>query len=169
MNAAASATAVRSDAPRPSVVISLSVETPWKPATTHTFPWASASRTRSPFTSRILALPWTLSVMIPTWLPVKETASRPRSASAMHINAMVLRSPIVRSMSISRPGCVRETASASAIRLSVSLPIAETTTTTSLPRRRVKATCSATALMRSASATDVPPYFCTIRATVGTR
>ena len=43
--------------PRPSVVISFSVETPWKPATTQTLPAASASRTRSPLTSRILALP----------------------------------------------------------------------------------------------------------------
>ena len=69
--------------PRPSVVISWSVLTPWKPATTRTLPAASASRTRSPLTSRILALLCIVSVMMPTWLPVKLTASMPRSASAM--------------------------------------------------------------------------------------
>ena len=68
-------------------------------------------------------------------------------------------------MSISRPGWVVETLSAREIRLSVALPIADTTTITSLPRRFVIATLSATALMRSGSATDVPPYFWTIRAT----
>ena len=151
------------------VVISFSVDTPWNPATTQTLPAARASRTRSPLTSRILALPWTLSVMMPTWLPVKETASMSRSARAMQTSAMLLRSPMVSSMSISRPGKVAETALARAMRLSVSLPIADTTTTRSCPWRRVKATCSATALMRSASATEVPPYFWTIRATGATR
>ena len=47
----------------------------------------------------------------------------------------------------------------------MALPIADTTTITSLPRFFVNATLSATALMRSGSATDVPPYFWTIRAT----
>ena len=83
----------------------------------------------------------------------------------MHSSAMLLRSPTVSSMSISRPGWVVETALARAIRLSVSLPMALTTTTTPWPSPRVKAMCSATARMRSASATDVPPYFWTIRAT----
>jgi hypothetical protein len=44
-------------------------------------------------------------------------------------------------------------------------PIAETTTTTSLPDFRVATMRSATRLIRSASATDEPPYFCTINAT----
>src|SRR5215510_11422908 len=43
--------------------------------------------------------------------------------------------------------------------------MAETTTTTSLPARRVRTTCSATARMRPASATDVPPNFCTSKVT----
>ena len=47
----------------------------------------------------------------------------------------------------------------------MALPIADTTTTTSLPWRFVIGTFSATARMRSGSATDVPPYFWTIRAT----
>ena len=103
--------------------------------------------------------------MIPTWLPVKLIASTPMSASAMHSSAIDTRSPVVSSMSSSRPGCVDDTELASAIRLSVALPIADTTTTTSLPCRLVNATFSATAFMRSGSATDVPPYFWTISAT----
>ena len=101
----------------------------------------------------------TVSVMMPTWLPVKLTASMPRSARAMHSSAMEMRSPVVSSMSISRPGWVFDTSLASLMRLSVVLPIALGTTTTSLPWRRVNATFSATARMRSGSATEVPPYF----------
>ena len=41
------------------------------------------------------------------------------------------------------------------------MPIADTTTTTSSPARRVRATWSATARMRSGSATEVPPNFWT--------
>ena len=47
---------MRSDAPRPRVVISCSVETPWNPATTQTFPSASAARTRSPLHLQDLGL-----------------------------------------------------------------------------------------------------------------
>lgn len=107
----------------------------------------------------------TVSVMMPAWLPVKLLASMPRSASAMHSSAMLMRSPVVMSMSSSRPGWVLDTSLASLMRLSVDLPIALGTTMTSLPCRLVNATFSATARMRSGSATDVPPYFCTIRAT----
>ena len=103
--------------------------------------------------------------MIPTWLPVKLLASMPRSASAMHSSAIDTRSPVVSSMSISRPGSAFETSLASLIRLSVDLPIADTATTTSLPWRFVNAMCSATARIRSGSATDVPPNFWTMRAT----
>ena len=107
--------------------------------------------------------------MMPTWLPVKLTASMPRSASAMHSSAI-------------------ETALAGGeqhVHLAAGLGVgdvvgqrdevvgglahrATTTTTTSLPWRRVKATFSATARMRSGSATEVPPYFWTIRATGST-
>ena len=110
-------------------------------------------------------MPWAVSVMMPTWLPVKLTASTPRSARAIVNSAADTRSPVVSSMSISRPGRVVDTCEARAIRLSVALPIAETTTTTSWPWRLVMATFSATARIRSGSATEVPPYFCTIRAT----
>ncbi len=103
--------------------------------------------------------------MIPTWLPVKLTAGTPRSARAIVSSAAETRSPVVSSMSISRPGRVVDTWEARAIRLSVALPIADTTTTTSWPWRLVICTFSATARMRSGSATEVPPYFWTIRAT----
>ena len=83
----------------------------------------------------------------------------------MHNSAIDTRSPVVSSMSISRPGSAFETSLASLIRLSVDLPIADTATTTSLPCRFVNAMCSATARMRSGSATDVPPNFWTMRAT----
>src|SRR3954453_18260552 len=83
------------------------------------------------------------------------------SCSAMHSSAVALRSPAVMSMSISRPGRMVATSDARRISSSVSLPIALTTTTTSLPCRRVRATWSATWRMRSGSATEVPPNFWT--------
>ena len=127
---------------------------------------ASASRSRSARTSRILALVWLVSVMMPAWLPVNDVAATPRSASAMHSSAMALRSPAVISMSISRPGWAATPAFGEAEQLVGLLAHgADTTTTTSLPWRRVRATWSATARMRSASATEVPPNFWTTRAT----
>ena len=78
---------------------------------------------------------------------------------------MALRSPAVMSMSISRPGRTSDTSPARRISSSVSLPMALTTTTTSLPWRTVRATWSATSRMRSGSATDVPPNFWMTRAT----
>ena len=53
---------------------------------------------------------------------------------------MALRSPAVISMSISRPGWVSDTWLARCRSSSVSLPMAETATTTWLPRRTVRAT-----------------------------
>ena len=144
-----------------------SVETPWNPATTATLPSASASRSRSPRISRILALRWAVSVTIPAWEPVNETAASPPSMMAMHKSAIEMRSPEVSSMSISRAVGSRDTSWASRSRSSVVLPIAETTTTTSSPARRVRTMCSATARIRSGSATEVPPNFCTSRLTTG--
>lgn len=135
---------------------------PWKPATTATFLSAIAARTRSPFTSRIFAFVCTVSVMMPTCEPVKLTASTPTSCSAMHKSAMLMRSPVVSSMSISRLGGFADTWCASCKRLSVALPIAETTITRSCPAARVAAIWRATLRIRSGSATDVPPYFCTM-------
>ena len=160
---AARATAVVSEPPRPRNVISRSVDTPWAPPTTATWPSAIASLMRSGLTSRILALRCSVSVRKPAWLPVKLAAGQPISSSAITTSAVALRSPAVISMSISRPGGFFETWLARWISSSVSLPMAETTTTTSL-LRRVRTMFSATARMRSGSATDVPPYFWTTKA-----
>ena len=84
------------------------------------------------------------------------------------MRAVALRSPAVMSMSISRPARSEETSDARRSRSSVSLPMALTTSTTWSPRFRVRATWSATARIRSASATDVPPNFCTTRPTPST-
>src|SRR3954447_8692128 len=112
------------------------------------------------------ALPCDASVMTPAWLPVKERASRPRLPMAMASNAMEMRSPAVNSMSSSRPGGSGVTCSARSSSSSVVSPIAETTTTTSLPSRRVSTMRCATRLIESASATDDPPYFCTTSPTL---
>src|SRR6266851_2939729 len=57
-SAAASATAVVSDPPRPRVVTSRSSVTPWKPATTGTLPPLSSSRMRSGLMAWIRAREW---------------------------------------------------------------------------------------------------------------
>src|SRR5215218_108403 len=164
--AAARATAVVSEPPRPSVVTSCAVETPWKPATITTLPSARASLMRPARTSRMRALPCRVSVMMPACDPVNDLAVTPRSAIAIASRDMAMRSPAVSSMSISRGGGSGETRLASATRSSVLSPMAETTTTTSLPAWRVATTRSATRRIRGASATEVPPYFWTTRAMV---
>ncbi len=79
-SAAASATAVVSEPPRPSVVTScVDVDTPWKPATRTILSSSSASWIRVARTSTIFAFVWTWSVTMPACEPVKETASCPRS------------------------------------------------------------------------------------------
>src|SRR5271155_3856695 len=113
----------------------------------------------------ILALVCEVSVMIPAWLPVRDTASAPSSARAMHMSDMDIRSPALTSMSYSRGGGDLLTPRARSISSSVVLPIALTTTTTESPDRLVRATCSATDRMRSAPAREVPPNFWTRRAT----
>ena len=111
------------------------------------------------------ALPWTASVMTPAWLPVKERASWPRFAMAMASRAIEMRSPLVSSMSSSRPGGSGVTWFARSRSSSVVSPMAETTTQTALPALRVSTIRRATRLMLSASATEEPPYFCTTRLT----
>jgi hypothetical protein len=86
---------------------------------------------------------------------------------AMASSAMEMRSPLDRSMSSSRGAGIGATSAASASSSSVVSPIALTATTTSCPARRVSTMRLATRLMLSASATDEPPYFCTISATIG--
>src|SRR6266566_5070172 len=83
-SAAARATAVASEPPRPSVVTSCeSAEMPWKPATSTILPASSASLILVARTSAIFALPWTVSVTMPAWDPVSEIASCPRSWTAI--------------------------------------------------------------------------------------
>ena len=76
---------------------------------------------------------------------------------------MEIRSPVLTSMSYSRGGCTLLTEFARWISSSVVLPMALTTATTSDPWRRDRAMWSATARMRSASPTEVPPNFWTTR------
>jgi hypothetical protein len=84
---------------------------------------------------------------------------------AIASSAIEMRSPAVSSMSSSRPAGTGLTCEARSSSSSVVSPMADTTTTTSLPALRVSTIRSATRLMRSALATDEPPYFCTISAT----
>ena len=72
-----------------------------------------------------------------------------------------MRSPVLTSMSYSRGGWVALTELARWMSSSVVLPMALTTATTSVPWRRVRAMWSATARIRSASPTEVPPNFWT--------
>ena len=144
----------------------VSWETPWKPATIATAPASSASRIRPGVTSMIRALPCALSVITPACEPVNERASTPALWIAIASSAMQIRSPAVSSMSSSRPGGSGVTCWARSSSSSVVSPIADTTTTTSCPARRVATIRSATRLIRSASATEEPPYFCTTSPTL---
>src|SRR3954468_17073764 len=72
-----------------------------------------------------------------------------------------MRSPVESSMSISRGSGRSETSLAMRIRSSVVFPRADSTATTRLPFSARAAIRSAARLMRSASATDVPPNFIT--------
>ncbi len=58
----------------------------------------------------------------------------------MHNSDMEIRSPELNSMSTSREGCTELTSLANRTRSSVVLPMALTTTTTSSPARRERAT-----------------------------
>jgi hypothetical protein len=152
LSAAASATAVVSEPPRPSVVMSLvSWDTPWNPATIAIAPSSSAACSRPGVTSMMRALPCDEVVMTPACEPVYERASKPRLWIAMASNAIEMRSPDVNSMSSSRPAGSGLTWCASSRSSSVVSPIAETTTTTSSPALRAVTIRSATRLIRSAS------------------
>ncbi|OIQ64376.1 hypothetical protein GALL_540730 [mine drainage metagenome] len=116
----------------------------------------------------IRARPCTSSVMTPAWDPVNDRASTPRFAIAIASSAIEMRSPAVSSMSSSRFGGTGEISWARSRSSSVVSPMAETTTTTSSPARFASVIRFATRLMDSALATDEPPYFWTMRATVST-
>ena len=131
------------------------------------WPPSSASRTRSGVTSAMRALPCTSSVMMPACEPVKDSAVAPRSLIAIDTKAMDILSPAVSSMSSSRPCGFDDTELARSSSSSVVSPMAETTTQTWLPAFWVSIMRLATCLILSASPTDEPPYFCTIRAKSG--
>ena len=119
-------------------------------------------------TSTIRALVWLVSVTIPACEPVSEIARWPRSLIAIAHSAQEIRSPVESSMSISRGSGSGETSSAIRISSSVVLPRADRTATTRLPDSRWATIRRAAALIRSASATDVPPNFITtVSGTVG--
>src|SRR3954465_7939098 len=112
-------------------------------------------------TSMMRARPWEEPGMTPAWEPVKDRADKPNDWIAIASSAIEMRSPAVRSMSSSRPGGSGDTCCASSSSSSVVSPMAETTTQTSCPAFFVSTIRSATRLMRSASDTEEPPYFCT--------
>ena len=139
----------------------VSWETPWNPATIAIEPASIALTMRPGVMSMILARPWAESVITPACDPVNDCALWPSWAMAIASRAIEMRSPAVSSMSSSRGGGSGVTCSARSRSSSVVSPIAETTTTTSLPARLVLTMRWATRLMPVASATDEPPYFCT--------
>jgi hypothetical protein len=126
------------------------------------FSLSRPARMRSARTSRISALVCDSSVTIPAWEPVREMARWPRSWIAIAHSAQEMRSPVESSMSISRGSGLAETSSAMPISSSVVLPRAESTATTLWPSSRFCTMRAAARLMRSASATEVPPNFMTI-------
>ena len=107
------------------------------------------------------ALVWEVSVTMPACEPVSEMARWPRSLMAMAHSAHEIRSPVDSSMSISRRSGSGETSSAIAMSSSVVFPRADRTATTRLPDSRWATIRLAARLIRSASATDVPPNFMT--------
>ena len=117
---------------------------------------------RSVLICKILAREWEASVTIPTCAPVREIAGCPNSWSAILIRAIVTCSPVDKSISISLRLGFWEISRAKFTKASVLLPIADTTTTTRLPRSTVACTLFATARIFSVVPTDVPPYFWTI-------
>jgi len=107
------------------------------------------------------ALVWEVSVTMPACEPVSEIARWPRSWMAIAHSAQEMLSPVESSMSSSRGSGRGETSSAMARSSSVVEPRADSTATTAVPASRLAATRCAARLMRSASATDVPPNFMT--------
>ena len=153
--------------PRPSVVMSKSSEAPWKPATITIRPAASSCSILAVSMPAMRARPKTASVRIPACTPLRLIASLPSSCSAIESSVEETASPVENSMSSSRGRGLLVTSFASAISRSVVSPIAETTATTRSPPAARSAMRRATCVMRSASATELPPYFWTTSAPLG--
>src|SRR6478736_7779627 len=103
---------------------------------------------------------------MPACGPVRLIAGTPRPWSAIDSSVALWCSPVARRTSSSRGSGSSVMAAARPRSSSVVSPIADTTTTRSLPAARSRAIRRATRLMRSASATEEPPYFWTTRGAV---
>ena len=158
------ATAVVSEPPRPSVVISPCPVIPWNPATTTTLPSSNASIILSGSNSKIRPLLKASLVLMPACAPVKEIAFCPASWKAIAIKAMDTCSPVVKSMSISRPYVLEVICFANATKSSVVSPIADTTITILSPGCLPFKTRCTIARILSGVATELPPNFFTINA-----
>ncbi len=101
---------------------------------------------------------------MPAWGPERATADRPMRFRAMARRVQETISPVERRRSSSRSSGLSVIWPARASSSSVVWPMAETTTTRRSPASRRRAMRSATLRMRWASATEVPPYFWTMRA-----
>ena len=99
-----------------------------------------------------------------TWKAFNETAFSPNSETAIARDAIEICSPEVKSISNSRLFGVSDNSYALFIKASVLPAGAETTTITSCPAFLYLTTRLATSFTRSALATEVPPYFCIIKA-----
>ena len=98
---------------------------------------------------------------MPACDPENDSAWQPRSFSTIAASAHEIRSPVESSMSISRGSGRADTSLAIRISSSVVFPRADSTATTRLPSSARAAIRSAARLIRSASATEVPPNFIT--------
>ena len=102
-----------------------------------------------------------VSVTIPACEPVSEIARWPRSLIAIAHSAHEIRSPVESSMSISRASGVGETSSADGDQLVGRLPARREHGDDPLALLARLDDPLAARLMRSASATEVPPNFIT--------
>ena len=164
LTAAATATAERSEPPRPSVVMRSRGPMPWKPAITGTCPAFIRSISAEPSISSTRALPCAPSVRIGTCQPCQDRASTPSAWRAMAVRPVVTCSPVATTTSYSRASCSGDRSVQYFTSWLVTPDMAETTTATSLPASTSRFTRRATLRIRSRSATEVPPNFITIRA-----
>ena len=100
---------------------------------------------------------------MPACGPVRLMAGTPSPWRAIDSSVAAWCSPVARRTSSSRGSGSSVIAAARPSSSSVVSPMAETTTTRSWPAARSRAIRRATRLMRSASATEEPPYFWTTR------
>ena len=112
----------------------------------------------------ILARPWPPSVRIGICQPSQERAVTLRLCSASASRPDVICSPAAATVSYSRASWSAAAARTHLTTWSVVPAMAETTTATLSPASAAAFTRSATTLMRSRSASDVPPYLWTMRA-----